>query len=97
MRVESAASATFRLMKREAAGRVRRVGSILIVAGALCGLASTLPAMNASPAGESGPILLDQGWSPDDRAAYHRTSQGSAVMPYELFLALEQAGGTGLF
>jgi hypothetical protein len=97
MRVESAASATFRLMKREAAGRVRRVGSILIVAGALCGLASTLPAMNAPPAGESGPILLDQGWSPDDRAAYHRTSQGSAVMPYELFLALEQAGGTGLF
>jgi hypothetical protein len=43
------------------------------------------------------PVLLDQGWTVEDRVAYHRTSQGSAVMPYELFLALEQADSTELF
>jgi hypothetical protein len=43
------------------------------------------------------PVLLDQGWSAEDRAAYHRSSQGSAVMPYQLFLALEQAEGTEPF
>ena len=43
------------------------------------------------------PVMLDQGWSPADRAAYHRTTQGSAVMPYGLFVALEQAENTDLF
>ena len=33
----------------------------------------------------------------DDRANYHRTSQGSAVMPFDIFIALEEADGTTLF
>ena len=51
----------------------------------------------ATQNGKSPLVLLDQGWSDADRAVYHRTSQGSAVMPYELFLALEQADNANLF
>ena len=83
--------------------------SARVVAGAavLCALASGLLALRAPdaatpatvPAPTTAPdvILLDQGWSTEDRAAYHRTSQGSAVMPYDLFVALEQADNTDLF
>ena len=61
----------------------------------LC-LVGSMAALSQGPAPKP-PVLLDQGWSPADRAAYHRTSQGSAVMPYDLFLALEQAEGTDPF
>src|SRR5271163_2624818 len=42
-------------------------------------------------------IFLDQGWSPAVREAYYHISQGSAVMPYDIFLNLEVAGGQELF
>jgi hypothetical protein len=41
--------------------------------------------------------LLDQGWSTEDRLAYYFTTQGSAVMPYDIFLHLEKANGQDLF
>jgi hypothetical protein len=59
-------------------------------------LVGSMAALTQGPAPKP-PLLLDQGWSAEDRAAYHRTSQGSAVMPYDLFLALEQAEGTDPF
>jgi hypothetical protein len=43
-----------------------------------------------APAHAAEPIYLDQGWSADDRAAYYALPQGSEVMPYRWFLALEQ-------
>lgn len=49
------------------------------------------------PEAESGPILLDQGWSPEIRERFYFTAQGSRMMPYRWFKALERADGEGLF
>lgn len=47
-------------------------------------------------------VALDQGWRPADRALFAHQSQGSVVLPYEWFVALEQPevkfiGAVGLF
>ena len=39
----------------------------------------------------STPVYLDQGWSPADSLWFYNTTQGSALMPYDLFLMLEDA------
>jgi len=41
-------------------------------------------------------VFLKQGWSDEDRLLYYYTSQGTAVMPYSLFVNLEEASGTDL-
>lgn len=38
---------------------------------------------------------LDQGWSPADSQRYYFTSQGTQILPYDWFLALEPAEGEG--
>lgn len=43
------------------------------------------------------PIYLDQGWSANDSLWYYNTTQGSALIPYDFFIALEQADSTELF
>jgi hypothetical protein len=45
------------------------------------------------PLGESAKsvVYLDQGWSPSDSQRFYFTTQGSQVLPYNWFLALEQA------
>ena len=78
------------------------VGALAVFGSALLGFRApdTAPSTSVSATEQSSAskvIFLDQGWSEEDRAAYHRTSQGSAVMPYDLFIALEQAGNTNLF
>lgn len=40
---------------------------------------------------------LDQGWSDDERDRFYYTTQGSQLIPYHWFLALEQAASTELF
>ena len=40
--------------------------------------------------------FLKQGWSDEDRLQYYFTSQGTAVMPYDLFLNLEEAASSDL-
>lgn len=45
----------------------------------------------------STPIYLDQGWEPADTLWYYNTTQGSALLPYDLFIALEQADSDTLF
>lgn len=45
----------------------------------------------------STPIYLDQGWSANDSLWYYNTTQGSALIPYDFFIALEQADSTELF
>lgn len=45
----------------------------------------------------STPIYLDQGWSASDSLWYYNTTQGSALLPYDFFIALEQAESGELF
>lgn len=45
----------------------------------------------------STPIYLDQGWTPNDSLWYYNTTQGSALIPYDFFIALEQSSSTELF
>jgi len=40
---------------------------------------------------------LEQGWSDDERLDFYNTSQGSQLMPYSWFLALEQSDNDQLF
>jgi hypothetical protein len=42
-------------------------------------------------------VYLDQGWSPDESLRFYFTSQGSQIIPYDWFLALEQADSQTLF
>jgi mono/diheme cytochrome c family protein len=42
-------------------------------------------------------IYLDQGWSKEVREGYYHISQGSTVLPYDIFLNLEVADGQELF
>lgn len=42
-------------------------------------------------------IYLDQGWSAADSLWFYTVTQGSNLLPYSFFLALEQADSTALF
>jgi cytochrome c1 len=42
------------------------------------------------------PQYLDQGWSKSDSLWFYNTTQGSALLPYDFFLVLEQADSTEL-
>ena len=43
------------------------------------------------------PAYLSQGWSAADRTMFYTTSQGSQLLPYDWFLALEQPDSETLF
>lgn len=51
------------------------------------------------PLGESVDrvVYLSQGWSPQQSLRFYYTSQGSEIIPYDWFLALEQAESQTLF
>jgi hypothetical protein len=51
------------------------------------------------PLGESVDkvVYLDQGWSPSESLKFYFTSQGSQIIPYGWFLALEQPDSQALF
>ncbi len=51
----------------------------------------------AGPGAATSPIYLEQGWSPEQREAFYYTAQGSRLIPYDWFLALEKTEGGGLF
>lgn len=42
-------------------------------------------------------ITLDQGWTDDQRSSFYTTSQGSQLIPYSWFMALEQSDNNELF
>jgi hypothetical protein len=42
-------------------------------------------------------VYLDQGWTPAESMDFYTRSQGSRLIPYAWFLALEQAGAEDLF
>jgi hypothetical protein len=55
-----------------------------------------------APATAGGPtagsiVTLDQGWSADTQQRFWFTDQGSQILPYSWFLALEQAGSESAF
>ena len=56
-------------------------------------------AINDGAFGESysTPIYLDQGWGPSDSLWYYNTTQGSVLLPYDFFIALEQSNSDELF
>jgi len=45
----------------------------------------------------STPIYLEQGWSESDSLWFYNTTQGSALLPYDFFISLEQQDSTELF
>ena len=51
------------------------------------------------PVAQSRPVAgyLDQGWGYDTAEWWHHVSQGAVFMPYQWFIALEQASGDELF
>ncbi|MCP4767566.1 MAG: cytochrome c [Gammaproteobacteria bacterium] len=51
----------------------------------------------APPAEKRELVTLEQGWNNDERLDFYNTSQGSQLIPYSWFLALEQAGSEALF
>ncbi len=65
-------------------------------------LASVIALVGCSGGRSSGDdqaavMFLDQGLSDEDRQAFYYLSQGSQLLPYDWFLALEQAGNDTLF
>jgi hypothetical protein len=76
-----------------------RIGAALLLSalGAGC---MVLP--KSEPEADLKRVSLDQGWDDADRQLYYRVSQGSVLLPYEWFVALEQPevkfiGTVGLF
>ena len=55
--------------------------------------------LTADPAGETPArvVYLDQGWEPRDSMEFYTRPQGSRLLPYSWFLALEQPTGEALF
>lgn len=51
----------------------------------------------SAPNEVSNIVSLKQGWNKDEELDFYNTSQGSQLMPYSWFLALEQAGNSDLF
>ena len=49
------------------------------------------------PVTESKVVTMNQGWSKDQALDFYNTSQGSQLLPYFWFLALEQADNNALF
>jgi|CXWL01.1.fsa_nt_gi cytochrome c553 len=45
----------------------------------------------------SNGVTLSQGWNEEEMLDFYNTSQGSRLMPYDWFLALEQASNSDLF
>jgi hypothetical protein len=68
----------------------------LVLACGMFGVASPFGSL-AQYTREPGVVFLDQGWSDEDRLRYYYTSQGSAAIPYDIFLNLETAVGRELF
>lgn len=54
--------------------------------------------ISAATSAETAPVqFLDQGWSKEIRALFYFTPQGSRMIPYAWFMALESADGRGMF
>jgi hypothetical protein len=72
---------------------------LLAVSGAyaLKHASSLHSAATQSQSSANNVVFLDQGWPKDVREGYYHISQGTAVMPYDMFLSLEAAHTQELF
>lgn len=77
-------TATSRLAKR----RTSTYLGLAVWAGLMAGSAAAQPAI---------PELLDQGWDKPTRDAFYWANQGSRLIPYDIFMHLEQADSRELF
>ncbi len=56
----------------------------------------SLVTAGAAPAADAEPVkFADQGWSRELRELFYFTPQGSKMIPYDWFMALEQPAGGG--
>ena len=62
---------------------IRTVAAACLAAGVLWSEAEPVAAQSAAS--------LDQGWTDSDRSFFYRTSQGSRLMPYALFVKIGRA------
>lgn len=69
--------------------RARQFGKVMIAAMLAGTSASTLAV--APPAPNGTPVYLKQGWTDAERNQFYFTPQGSYLVPYAWYLALEQA------
>ncbi len=76
--------------------KIIHVMSGLMVACGLALIAQTCSAQSVPPT-QKPVTYLNQAWSTQDRAAYYWTSQGSALLSYDIYLALQVAGSETLF
>ncbi|MCZ6893938.1 MAG: di-heme-cytochrome C peroxidase [Gammaproteobacteria bacterium] len=60
-------------------------------------VAALLLAIALVPSAATETMLLDQGWNDHDRAWFYHVNQGSRLLSYGVFMALEAADGRGLF
>lgn len=81
----------------------RRIGAIVVTIASVVGIhgvgsgedAANVPQDYAEYGADA--VYLDQGWTYDTAEWWYYVSQGTAFMPYEWFVALEQASGDELF
>jgi hypothetical protein len=66
-----------------------------------CGAAAPVPVAAPLPAmrtmADPSLTYLDQGWSPELTRKWYWTPQGSRLVPYDWFLALEKIGNDEMF
>ena len=73
------------------------IPSLMVLLSGAFALRHLSPVRAAAQAATDKVILLDQGWTPEIRESYYHISQGTTVMPYDIFLNLEAAGSQELF
>jgi hypothetical protein len=74
------------------------ISLVLVLAGVYAFRHSGFVRAGAENRASTEPVIyLNQGWSKDVREGYYHISQGTAMMPYDIFLNLEAAGSHELF
>ena len=73
------------------------VASVVVLLAAASAFRHPRPVRAAAQASTGKVIFLDQGWTPEIRESYYHISQGTTVLPYDIFLNLEAAGSQELF
>lgn len=75
-------------------GALALAASVFVIAGS-CGNAALAQTVKLGT--PERPIHLNQAWNAAERDWFYTTSQGSQIMPYEWFMALEQSDSDALF
>ncbi len=82
---------------RLAKGVIRTNVFLVALLSCFCALGLFRLGPAAAQSSNGSIVYLDQGWSAQDRAESYWESQGSALLSYDIYLALEVAGSQELF